>query len=618
MIWNVIAIICILVALIIYLLYKMRNPLNEPKEKKIIDIERYSIRTMTNYIKERFNEMTGASLYDMALDWEDFQRQKNMRIELKAALKGCNSGDIYDKIYVKDMMYDILDREYDLTETSMNYVIPFDDPDKLSIQDKFEIVMHIYKKKYEYKALPKMIEEYNLDDLKSIIEDGETESYIITEQEIEKIFRDKVRTSLTYDDKLHIIVQRIYQGYKGFGVVDEIRYMEIDGVSGGVSGLPTNMQDVDDEAALLNYFQTGNKDATHSVWIMYRGKTMHLSFLSFGSEIELQRICQNIYKNNNVGQLTESKGFIANDMKDQSRIVVMRPPFSESWVFFNRKFNLTYTSLENFVNSDDKTFQIKNADLPIKFLRYMMKGARMTALTGDQGTGKSTAVMAMVKEIYGHLTLRIQEMIFELHLRKLYPLRNIVSNREINGITGQQGLDISKKTDGAVNIVGEVASDDQVPWIIQAKQVSKFTIFTHHAQTFEELVGALRNAITKSGMMMNEATAEEQIVKILHFNVHLYKDEHGHRYIQRITECVPLIGKREYSKDFQEAAIQFFERMTDRRTFEARDIIVFENGEYIAKQPITEYQRTEMLRNMTLKDRSGFESYLEEYWKVSA
>ena len=43
---------------------------------------------------------------------------------------------------------------------------------------------------------------------------------------------------MTLSDKINVIVQRIYQHYKGYSSIDEIRDMNIDGVSGGVSGLP--------------------------------------------------------------------------------------------------------------------------------------------------------------------------------------------------------------------------------------------------------------------------------------------------------------------------------------------------------------------------------------------
>ncbi|MDP4095280.1 CpaF/VirB11 family protein [Paenibacillus sp. P96] len=620
-VWNGIGIGILLIVLLSYLIYKLRNPLSVSREKKNVeDLERYSMKQISRYIKDKFNEMTGANLYDLALDLEDFNRQKHMRTELKAALKGCNSGDLYDKMYVKDLIYDLLLRDYGLDERNINYVLPFEEADKLTARDKFDILMQLYKKKHNYKALPRMIEEYRMDELKAVIEGGQTESYIITEDEINKIYREKARGPVSFEDKMQVIVQRIYQGFKGFGVIDEIRYMEIDGVSGGVSGIPAAMRDIEDEEQMLQAMRTHSKqDNTHSVWIMYRGKTIHLSFLSFGSELELKRICQSIYKWNNPGQLTEQNGFIVNDMKDHSRIVVMRPPFAESWVFFNRKFNLTYTDLENFLNPKDRGYAFDNTELPIRLIPFLMKGARVTTVTGDQGTGKSTLMMAMARYIAGYLTIRVQEMAFELHLRNLFPQRNIVSIRETADITGQKGMDIQKKTDGAVNIIGEAATAEQVAWFLQAGTVaSLFTILSHHAKTFRDLVFSLRNSTLQTGLFRNESIAEQQVVSVLDFDIHLFKDAEGRRYIERITECVPMMEQDTYPQEPEQAAIEFYRRMTDRKTFEGRDIVVFQDGGYIAKHPISERQQTEMMRHMNAKDRTEFEELLAVYWKVPA
>lgn len=125
-------------------------------------------------------------------------------------------------------------------------------------------------------------------------------------------------------------------------------------------------------------------------------------------------------------------------MKDGSRVVVVRPPFSESWAFFVRKFDIQSASLEQLIKG-------QNADFPIQLLSYLMKGSRITAITGAQGSGKTTLLMAMVKHIYASYTLRVQEMAFELHLRSIYSRRNILSFRETDHISGQQGLDLQKK-----------------------------------------------------------------------------------------------------------------------------------------------------------------------------
>ena len=158
--------------------------------------------------------------------------------------------------------------------------------------------------------------------------------------------------------------------------------------------------------------------------------------------------------------------------------------------------------------------------------------------------------MAMIENIYETMNLRITETAFELHLRKIYPTRNIVSMRETETISGQDCLDVQKKTDGSVNIIGEVATDPVASWMIQSAQVaSKFTLFTHHAKTFPNLVTALRNSMLRTGVFKDEQTAAEQVVQVLNFNIHLVKDFRGRRYIERVTECVPVEERNEYTFD---------------------------------------------------------------------
>ncbi|MEI3356121.1 MAG: hypothetical protein V8R81_03480 [Clostridia bacterium] len=133
-------------------------------------------------------------------------------------------------------------------------------------------------------------------------------------------------------------------------------------------------------------------------------------------------------------------------MKDGSRVVVVRPSFSETWAFFVRKFDVKRATLEQLVRDDGK-------EDAIELLKYLVKGARITSITGEQGSGKTTLLMGMIENIYETMNIRVQETAFELHLRKIYPTRNILTFRETDTISGQEGLDVQKKTDGSVNII---------------------------------------------------------------------------------------------------------------------------------------------------------------------
>lgn len=239
-------------------------------------------------------------------------------------------------------------------------------------------------------------------------------------------------------------------------------------------------------------------------------------------------------------------------------------------------------------------------------------------------------LMAMIENIYETMNLRITETAFELHLRKIYPTRNILSMRETETVSGQDCLDVQKKTDGSVNIIGEVATDPVASWMIQSAQVaSKFTLFTHHAKTFPDLVTALRNSMLRAGVFKDEKTAEEQVVQVLNFDIHLVKDFRGRRYIERVTECIPVEEKNEYTYDyrkekslegklekFMDNATIFFTKTTNRELYKYRNILEYQDGNYVLTNPITEANIKAMRNNMDDSDLDGFDDFLQRNWGI--
>ena len=619
-------IILIIVVLVIggYLIYYTAKKKKTAEVETEIDVDdkTYTIEKMIEFVKKRLDEITKINLYDIGLSEEELKRRKNKKYELKKALKGCTYGDVNDKKYVKELIFDLLEKEYGVTESNISKAIPFDIPSLLTAQDKFDILIYVYKKDFGYEALTELIKKYNLGELKYL--NGETKpSYAITAQEIEDIF-EKENVVLSFADKLAIVVQRIYQHYKGYSSIDEVRDMNIDGVSGGASGLPESFlsQVAQTDGDYLTQIEEHKVPrACDSIWIFFQGKSIRLAFLSFGTEAELKRVCQNIYKYNNPGQLSDTNGYKINEMKDGSRVVVVRPSFSETWAFFVRKFDVKRATLEQLVT-------LPGYEDAIALLKFLVKGARITAVTGEQGSGKTTLLMGMIENIYETMNIRVQETAFELHLRKIYPTRNILSFRETDTISGQEGLDVQKKTDGSVNIMGEVATDPVASWMIQAAQVaSKFTLFTHHAKTFPNLVTALRNSMLRTGVFNDEKTAEEQVVQVLNFDVHQVKDFRGKRYIERITECIPVEDKNEYTFDhrkektlegkfdkFFDNATHYFTKTTDKKLYVYRNILEYIDGEYVITNPISSENIKEMRNNMDETDAEAFDRFIEKHW----
>ena len=626
-VFNILLILLLLAFIAAFFYYRVKKSGADQMVEDSLTREKttYSLSTMQNYIKKQFDEITRMNLYDLALSEEEFERRKNVKYELKRALKGAGYADSNDKKYVKSLMFDLLKNDYKVNNFNINHAIPFNNFNELTSQDKFEILMHMYKKTYKAEALTKIITKYALDYPKYEF-DETVPSYVITPREIDEIFTDEVSPeTLSFEDKLEIVVQRIYQEYKGYSVVDDIRDMNIDGVSGGVSGIPPSF--LDQLSDMDDYLQQMNDSkipmSYDSVWIFYKGKAMYLSFLSFGSEAELKRVCQNIYKYNNPGQLSESVGYKINEMKDGSRVVVLRPNFSESWAFFVRKF------APPTLISPEQLLVHENKENVIELLKYLIRGARVTAITGEQGCGKTTLLMAIMKFLYPTITIRVQETAFELHLRKIYPYHNILSLRETDTITGQEGLDVQKKTDGGVNILGEVATDPVAAWMIQMAQVaSKFTLFTHHAKTFPNLITSLRNSLLKIGMFNSENVAEVQVVQVINFDIHLKRAVDGTRYIERITECIPLEQTYTYNNDyrktkdtnqkldkFMDNAVEYFQHMTQAQNYTYRNIVEFVDGKYVFTNPISEENIKAMRDNMSQEDIKAFDEFLDLAWR---
>lgn len=517
-----------------------------------------SLGQLIELVDDQLQQLMQSNLQELHLSRQQIQTLDRQKRELKRMLQKCGIGDIAAKKYIKHTIQTILTEKLQLEQEEKDCILPVRDEDRMSARDMFEIMLCCYGRQYGKKALERWILEHGLD------QDGAAEQDIceITQEQVCDIFHSN-SYRVSEMEQLSLIVQRVYAEYRGLGVVDEIRDMDIDGVSGGVNGL-------------------GSEE--RSVWIMFQGKSIYLSFLCFGNKKNLQRICRTIYRHGQPGQLSQKRGYVVNEMADHARVVVARPDFCENWVFFVRKLdNLESKRLEDL-------FREENADVAALLLKTIVKGCQTIGITGEQGCGKTTLLMSLIEHICGRYTIRIQETAFELQLRRLYPKRNIVSFRETGTISGQEGLDFQKKTDGTVSIVGEVASAKQAALMLQLGQTaSLYTMFTHHANSTRNLVWALQNNLLQEGQFSDERTAQRQVVEVVRFHVHLVRERGGRRRIDYITEIVPLTYQGE-----------------DGCCFEERCLLCYHDGSYRLMQHISE----DTLRKMQMYIR---EEELSQY-----
>lgn len=573
--------------------------------------DNYDIDMLVEGCRLSISSVLKENLRDMNLSKVELTKKEHLRSELKTALKESAYGSKKHKAFIKSYIKDIIQGYYNINLTNIDKVIPFNSPLGLTNQDKFEILLHVYNviKEHGSHGFSTMVKEYNVLAKAKI---NDTEGLCFTEELLEEIFKTVMKTtSLSYEDKLEIVAQRIFQNFKGFGVIDLIRDASIDGVSGGVSGIPEGYNEV----SLTN--NTNYSFSYDAVWVMISGNTMRLKFLSFGSESELIRVAKNIYRFNNPGTLSESVGHIVTQMKDGSRVTVTRPPECASWCFWVRKFDSAPSVKMEKLLTDE------NAILPITLIKWIMKGLCNTIISGAQGCGKTTILRSAFRYSDPSLTLRVVELAPELHLQNSYPGRNIASFIADSPEKMQEILDFIKKTDGSITVLGEIATHEATSWFVQNAQVGSLqSVGTYHSDTVEDLIKSMRNALLATGAFSNESIAEEQVASVVRFDIHRVNVK-GHRYIQRITEIIPVMDRR-YPGDIDSSITdlthktlinqnEYYKRMTDRQLYEARDIIVFDErlNRYVFNAVPTDRTIAEIKSHLTWDEEVLFDKDLE-------
>lgn len=591
----IITIIFAIVAMAVY--YVFKKDINDDEDDKQ---EELSIETLGNEINETLNNATNVNIADLGLNKTETLKREKQKIRLSKALRYCSFGDTGEKDYVKDCIEDLSQRFFKINEETINSIIKFTLEDMLSIQDKYEILFYTYKKSHGGNAFAQICDQINLE---KEYEDGIY--YEITEEDIDTLYK-KHKTGLTYIDKLEIVAQRIYQNKRGLGVIDELRDQScLDGISGGVSGINNIEYNYLEEIMDANKYKGIFRH--DSVWVFYKGISIHLSFLSFGSRRELERVCKNIYRYDPAYYLSAIKGKIVAHDKRGNRITVARPQFGDSWKFFVRKFDSTKNySIEEIIKGEGN-------EIVITSLKYLMKACMVIVITGSMGCGKTTLLKALVRFIDPKLNIGMEEDVFEAWLNILYNRRNINMYRKTDYISLEDGMDFQKKTERDVMIMGEVSEQAVASLLIQLSEFIRQTICTNHSVTTPKLIEYFRNALMAMNNFNNAAEAEEQVAKALNWDIHCVNDIYGNRYIERITEIIPKEDKDIPDNiGLEEATLLFYKKITRKRTYETRDIIVYKNGHYEVNALLSAGS-LEKIRGILLdKDLKEFDKFYSE------
>ena len=595
--------------------------------KQIEEIEEFrTISDVLDLVKSEIVELVREDYTAGGLTDEEFDRLYKRKARINWALKQCTYGVEGAKIIVIDIIRGIIAKR--VPEEAVTRLLGLTAELEPSNHIKWEMLLYKYKRIYGTKALEKIIKTYEWDAEKPSTEDGASGlyAYYVTVDEFERIWDKEFEGAFdwdnpnpsvplfTIDQQIDILAILVYQQYKGFGILDTLREMDINGFNVGTSGSILNVNKG-------KYQGEAHQPATNAVWVQFQGKFIHFRFMDYGSVEELRRIIQLLIRWGSPGPLTAKRGYIVNTMCDQSRIMAMRPPVSEYWACFVRKFTLSDNSPEFLIASPGTN----RPDLPLGLLRWLMLGEVNQAFTGRQSSGKTTLMRACVRYIDPRYTIRVLEMSSELYLRETYPTRNILSAVETQHVSATEVQDSFKKSDGAVSIAGEVATDEVAARMIQfAMTGSIFTFFSHHANSAKDLVLTLRNSLVNAGGFNNMATAERQVVQAVRVDVHLDFDVTGRRFIERVSEIVPLDEGVEYPVKYDPedpdsinlVTEEYYKRVTDRTSFTTHDILRYDRQTqtYYTVDRFSPETEEHIRKRLSKKALEEFDLFMLENW----
>lgn len=616
----------VIITTIILYIYNVR------KEEVSVRKEYKNIWDIVDGVKQMMVDLVREDISIDATD-EEFNRLYKRKAMLSSALKQSAYGMDGAKQVIKDQIMQFI--QDNLLPQEVDSILGMDGTSYPSDHIIFETIMQHFKIRYGKNAFVEWMVKYGLQKEKVI---NGRKRYYISVDELHNSYEEE-DINMNESDKQQLLATLVYQLYRGFGILDTVREMNIDGVNIGTSGsVLSSIDGCGDKNTKLSTAE----EAVRGCWVYYHGTYIHLRFMNFGSEDEMKRIITMIIRYNNSGSLTAKRGYMVNTMYDKSRVLAVRPPCSEWWACFIRKFSLKNVTVHSLL---DKEY-VKNGNVVCDLIRYLMLGQTTSLVTGRQGSGKTTLLSAMMAYIDNRFNVRVLELAPELYLRELYPDRNILSVQETNTVSAAELQDCLKKSDAAVSIAGEIATDAVAARFIQfCMTASIFCVGTHHANTTRDLVLTLRNSLVNDGGFNNMETAERQVTECIRCDIHMDYTPDGKRFVHRISEVVPIdkvpyvefneevpdrkdyssveefeVALKAYNMKLEKFKVDlnkdYYQRVTDREGFTVNQIMHYDlaSDTYVTDNKPSEALLAKMTSVMEEKDRHEFERFILEYW----
>lgn len=402
----------------------------------------------------------------------------------------------------------------------INYVIPFDKPHNLTAEEKFCIILYLNKvdaggRSHAFKNLMNKYDCY-----KKQREDRKgnwnytSKRYEYNEADINLIYDNEMKeTTLSFADKVEIVVQLVYQRLFGLLCLDTLAYSDVNEIGFSMDG---------------KYIYCW---CEIKVW---------LSFLTLGREEA--RIIQDraISFDKDAGQLDESSPEKLCYRGDLARITVTQQPYSSARNLCTRIFNQRHLSIKELIPDEEL----------LTAITALVRSGASICMQGSLGTGKTTTMSALFELLDDSLHIGIVEDFFEQHVMQKYPYKRIVELKGMQSKTLEDAVKTILRLSVDVADLGEVRSGEALYSVLQLIQsVSMSAWFTAHVANPETTVPRFKNLLLGTGRYHTEQSAVMDIVNYVNL-IFQHSIINGKRVITEIVEIVPMVSSAfEYGFD---------------------------------------------------------------------
>ncbi len=373
------------------------------------------------------------------------------------------------------------------------------------------------------------------------------ENHKITEKDLRPIYKEHC-TYLNEIQKQEVLTQLVYADTFGLGTIDSANYQKgaIDEIQIGVGGLPASSFSRHDLMNVkLKYY------SCNDVRFMVHGDVYRVPFLGFGNDMEIERVCSNLIKCTDGGELTDSSPAKQIDAIDGRRLNVYGKPSVSAYAALIRKYDsFDYEELDI-----GKVYaEHPDGDFIAQLLKATVNTGRNIAISGLMAAGKTWIARFLSAFLPNNSAIRSVEIgARELGLRRFLSSDYSVLDFKIcEGFDEDTCFSVLKQSSGDIGIFGEVNSDKGWQLLLRMTMFFPQTLWTTFETSTEGMVEAAKRALLEIGYAGDHYAAERQVANSIQFNIKMEK-RYGRRYIKEIVEVLPVVDNTDLNLDESDA-----------------------------------------------------------------